>query len=563
MTVAEGLTGGSTLEHAVELAPRVWWVGSVLPGDEFQCHVYLVENGTDSALIDPGSPLTVTETLRKVEEIVPLAHVHWLVCHHADPDVAAALPALRQLITRDDARVVTEWRAEALLRHYDAGFPFYRVEEHDWRLELGGGRTLGFQLTPYLHFPGALVSHDSASNVLFSADIFGGFVIDPEQLVATDADGAFDVVRLFHQHYMPSRELLSAGLRRVRRRFPQISLIAPQHGSVIPGPLVDEMFERLDRLECGIFQLADNDLDLNRLLRLAEARERLLEALLGGRTVDAVVTGLIANLAGLVAVEDVELYLQLDGDEWLRIDRRTGTHGESVGPPGSGPRPRRFSLPIPGEPAAQLVLRLAAAAAVDDEVAGLLEELAPSLRTMADNVLRTRSQDEDRRRLRRESERDPLTGVLNRRGLERRLPDRDYAVVLIDLDHFKRVNDTYGHDAGDRVLRGVARATTGTLREGELLARIGGEEFVAVLPGTGVDVAASIAARLIGTIEEWTSFYAVTRKPITASAGVSVADPVTDDPSQRFNAALVGADEALYRAKEAGRNRVRVHGEQA
>lgn len=59
----------------------MWWVGSGLPGDESQCHVYLVENGTESVLIDPGSPLMLPETLRKVQEVVPLSQVRWLVCH--------------------------------------------------------------------------------------------------------------------------------------------------------------------------------------------------------------------------------------------------------------------------------------------------------------------------------------------------------------------------------------------------------------------------------------------------------------------------------------------------
>ena len=76
----------------VELAPRVWWVGSLLPGDDFQCHVYLVEQGDQSVLIDPGSALTADEVIRKVDAVVGLANVRWLVCSHCDPDIAWVWP---------------------------------------------------------------------------------------------------------------------------------------------------------------------------------------------------------------------------------------------------------------------------------------------------------------------------------------------------------------------------------------------------------------------------------------------------------------------------------------
>ncbi|MDQ5976060.1 MAG: hypothetical protein QG661_3269, partial [Actinomycetota bacterium] len=113
----------------VEIGDGVWWVGKRLADDTFQCHAYFIENGDESVLLDPGSPLTIEATLAKVEQIASLDSIKYLVCHHPDPDIAASLPYLSERLTRDDVVVVTEWRARALLKHYGHRFAYYLVEE--------------------------------------------------------------------------------------------------------------------------------------------------------------------------------------------------------------------------------------------------------------------------------------------------------------------------------------------------------------------------------------------------------------------------------------------------
>jgi diguanylate cyclase (GGDEF)-like protein len=154
---------------------------------------------------------------------------------------------------------------------------------------------------------------------------------------------------------------------------------------------------------------------------------------------------------------------------------------------------------------------------------------------------------------------DSLTGLLNRRSLEGRfLGLRDevstLAVVMADLDHFKALNDTYGHETGDRALRLFAQTLAGTLRSSDVVCRHGGEEFAVLLPGStaaeAADALEQVRARLATAVAQ------AGLPPVTASFGVVDAEIREDLP-----AALARADAALFEAKRAGRDRVVVHGE--
>jgi diguanylate cyclase (GGDEF)-like protein len=163
--------------------------------------------------------------------------------------------------------------------------------------------------------------------------------------------------------------------------------------------------------------------------------------------------------------------------------------------------------------------------------------------------------------IRRLATTDPLTGVFNRRTFldlaERELArcrraSEPLRLLMIDLDHFKRVNDTHGHVAGDEVLAGFAKRVSGCLRKGDLVVRYGGEEFCVLLPGADDTTAAALAERIRATV------YAT---PIATRAGpvhITVSIGICGDQASRIaslDALLVCADEALYEAKKAGRNR--------
>lgn len=149
------------------------------------------------------------------------------------------------------------------------------------------------------------------------------------------------------------------------------------------------------------------------------------------------------------------------------------------------------------------------------------------------------------RRLVEEAEVDPLTGLATRRVVGRALGRlrSDDLVIMLDLDRFKQLNDTLGHEQGDRVLRGFGRAIGACIRARDLAGRYGGEEFVIILTGSdGSDGAEAFLNRLR------TAWGAVRPHPVTFSAGIS---RVGSDPSR----ALAAADEAMYEAKRSGRDR--------
>jgi diguanylate cyclase (GGDEF)-like protein len=167
---------------------------------------------------------------------------------------------------------------------------------------------------------------------------------------------------------------------------------------------------------------------------------------------------------------------------------------------------------------------------------------------------------------RRRSTLDSLTGLCNRNALEQRLAELDgqpsrereglsHALLLCDLDHFKRVNDQLGHAAGDAVLQDVAYTMRATLRAGDSIYRVGGEEILVVLPGAAQESALEIAERLRMAVRE--------RRPVGVPVTVSIGVALSGEGPVDTDELIARADAALYAAKAGGRDRVIVGGKAA
>ncbi|MGC8529755.1 MAG: GGDEF domain-containing protein [Leptospirillia bacterium] len=157
---------------------------------------------------------------------------------------------------------------------------------------------------------------------------------------------------------------------------------------------------------------------------------------------------------------------------------------------------------------------------------------------------------------------DPLTGVINRRGFEMRIKEclkaqesrqGECSVLFIDIDNFKKINDNHGHSVGDRVLLAVAQVLKGKTRGDDIVARLGGEEFVVVLPSTPIDKAHIVAENIRQNVERIALLSAKDNKTIgavTVSIGIDV-----HRPGQTWQKTLERADQAMYQSKKDGKNR--------
>ena len=154
----------------------------------------------------------------------------------------------------------------------------------------------------------------------------------------------------------------------------------------------------------------------------------------------------------------------------------------------------------------------------------------------------------------RTAEQDPLTGLANRRGVERfcaaMAPAESVCLVMVDIDHFKMVNDRFGHAVGDATLREVAHVLSSSVRAVDRVARWGGEEFLLALPTSSVEFGAEVATRVRRRAQEHHWGHLADGLGLTLSAGVACG------PAGDLMSVLHRADAALYSAKRTGRNRV-------
>lgn len=197
----------------------------------------------------------------------------------------------------------------------------------------------------------------------------------------------------------------------------------------------------------------------------------------------------------------------------------------------------------------------------------LLERLTAIISICLENTLNVE-------RLKHTGLTDALTGINNRRFFDQRICEeierarrhqKTLSCLFVDIDHFKKINDSYGHQNGDKVLRSVAALLNEQMRRSDILARYGGEEFAILLCNTDIDAAEEIAERLRLTFHTAPQVGINNEEiPVSVSIGVATTDPKQNSDlaiEQQADSLIARADKALYEAKKAGRNRVRLLGD--
>lgn len=203
---------------------------------------------------------------------------------------------------------------------------------------------------------------------------------------------------------------------------------------------------------------------------------------------------------------------------------------------------------------------------IKQAVLGHVSKLLESNQELEDNLLytqyRVQEQAQEIDSARREARIDSLTGVANRKAFDEKLhvsvgafqrEETPFVLVLVDVDHFKRINDSHGHQAGDRVLEMLGEAMREVVREGDFVARLGGDEFGVILPHTEMEVGYSVAERLHARVSEEASHMSHSGNDISVGLSIGVAAVRTADTPETV---YQRADEAMYRSKDRGRNQV-------
>jgi flavorubredoxin len=246
------------LDKPVEIEKDIYWVGSseeALLRRNIYLRVYRINNKAAAMIIDPGPECDLDVLKKKTAPIIgDLSNVHLIFINHQDPDVVPNAkhiqkqnPKALTLMTEDTWRLVqfygletVNFRAVEKFRNMKACL---RTDSGD-RLD----HILQFIPTPFCHFRGSCMYYDVNTRVLFSGDFLGG--ISTSELYAGEAH--WEGVKAFHQLYFPSREALRHALEQIRKLDPQPHMIAPQHGGILQGEIIDLFIDRMERLMVGM-----------------------------------------------------------------------------------------------------------------------------------------------------------------------------------------------------------------------------------------------------------------------------------------------------------------------
>ena len=502
--------------------------------------------------------ITFPVVLEKITSVLPLRDIKYIIMHHQDPDIAGCFSTLETLFPKGERYIVTHWRSETLLKHYQWKTPFYLVDSNDWKLK-AGDRELEFVFTPYAHFPGAFCTYDKKSGVLFSSDLFGA--LTPEfELFAKSADEYFEYARIFHEHYIPSKEVLNYALTQIENKNP--GLIAPQHGSIIKKEIIKPLIEKLKNLECGLYLMDNHITDLKILSKTEEIYKQVIKSILSDVSFELLVKNLYSHMkknipslkkikicgesffsAEEICFEYDELKINENENEkefFLIEENLHNENNKSIG---------EFYIYVQRELTKdeKMFLNL------------LLKHLKIPLSTSLEKEIILIELKKRSLYFEKKSLTDSLTELYNREFMKEYLNKKikeakrysfPLSVAIIDIDFFKKINDTYGHLIGDCVLRELSNLIKGFFRGSDVTIRYGGEEFLVILPFSNLKDACK---RMDDFRKEIQKYLFCGKKQLKITISVGVYEMNEND---EFNDLIKNADKKLYEAKKTGRNRV-------
>jgi len=541
----------------IEIAENIFWCGYVIPDDPFQCHVYLIKNGNESILIDPGSMITFPIVLEKITSILPLRDIKYIIMHHQDPDIVGCFSTFESILPKRERYIVTHWRTEMLLKHYQWKTPFYLVDGNDWKLK-AGNREFEFVFTPYAHFPGAFCTFDKKSGILFSSDLFGG--LTPEfELFAKSADEYFEYAKVFHKHYIPNKEVLNYALYHVEAKNP--IMIAPQHGSIIKQELIKPLIEKLKDLDCGLYLMDDYVSDLEILNKSDEVFKKFLKDTISLSSFEIILNNLFINiknvLHSIIKIKVCGKSIYFDKNycfEYKDFELKEIEENEEI---------FSYSKELFDEKhnkVGDIYFFIKNKLSLKDRkfLDVLLKHIITPLGISLLKEIMLKDLEQSNKVLYEKTIKDSLTGLYNREYMKEFLENRikesirykiPLSIAIIDVDFFKKINDTYGHLIGDCVLKELANLLFKNFRNSDIVVRYGGEEILIIMPFSNLKNACKKMESFKKLIENY-AFCGKKGIKLTISVGVSEYN------NENLKDFINKVDKNLYEAKKNGRNQV-------
>lgn len=215
---------------AVEIAEGVYWIGYNYE-TIFRTNPYLIVDGDEAVLIDPGSSFDFFSVRAKAASIVPLSKIHHIILHHQDPDLCGSTTQFEAVIDHE-IKVYNPLRSSFFMKCYGIQSPVTAIEKDKEEFRFQSGRTLKFFMTPYCHAPGAMVTYDEKTKIMFTSDIFGAFNKDWELYADEVGDEKhLETIKAFMEPYMGSKEAIANAVGKFSTL--DIQTLCPQHGSII------------------------------------------------------------------------------------------------------------------------------------------------------------------------------------------------------------------------------------------------------------------------------------------------------------------------------------------
>lgn len=522
-----------------------FWVGTTESSENFQCNPYILIEGDEAVLFDPGSVLDYEEVLKNVQSLVPLSKVRYVVLSHQDPDVASAVPLMEKLGMR--FTVVTHWRTWSLVRFYGLVSDYYLVDEHGYSLTLATGRILRFIHTPYLHFVGSIVTYDRVSSILVSGDLFGAFGAGWSLYAGGDY---LERMKAFHEHYMPSSDILRPVMELFLRM--KISIIAPQHGSIINSNISDYILALRD-LECGV---------------LARVIRRDLAQIGGYSAVVEPILKRFVDLFGLDAYRGVAARMNMKLDPVTNAVLDYGVRGEAlwhrlfesiylekgmealnVLDPFMQKICTDFSIRYPDIYRSSLLKTQKETGILTTEI-GRLTRLTNELNETID-------------RTQKHMMTCPVTGLYNESffrnyikeestlKLSRALgnePSEDSTLLVVGVDEgMSRIEYQYGPREVEEILRGIAKILNSVRGDQYPAFRLHGASFALWLPGIALRSATQIAENIRTLVENSGTFI----ERVTVSAGLVSLSEIRSSINQPEEAGAALHDVGIRRLRSA------------